>query len=129
VPPLAGFDQRIGNARLLDGGWLVVEARSEARALLERLVRWDGLGAIRMVVTVSGDVALDREASLMWGIFTRFDPARDLVAERQEFVGARPVYRGRLGIDASWKTGYPAPLEMAPEVVQLVDRRWGEYFA
>jgi 4-hydroxy-3-polyprenylbenzoate decarboxylase len=39
------------------------------------------------------------------------------------------VYRGRLGIDASWKTGYPAPLEMAPEVVQLVDRRWGEYFA
>jgi len=73
-------------------------------------------------------VALDQEASLLWGIFTRFDPARDLVAQAQEFVGARPVYRGRIGIDATWKTGYPAPLEMTPEIVQLVDRRWGDYF-
>jgi 4-hydroxy-3-polyprenylbenzoate decarboxylase len=128
LPALDGFDSRIGRARLLDGGLLVIEARSEARALLERLVRWDGLGPIKLVVAVSGDVALDQEASLLWGIFTRFDPARDLVAQSQEFVGARPVYRGRLGIDATWKTGYPAPLEMAPEIVKLVDRRWGDYF-
>lgn len=127
LPALEGFDHRIGRARLLEG-LLVVEARSEARALLERLVRWDGLGPIKLVVVVSGDVALDQEASLLWGIFTRFDPARDVVAQTQEFVGARPVYRGRLGIDATWKTGYPAPLEMTPEIVQLVDRRWGDYF-
>ena len=127
LPALEGFDQRIGRARLVEG-LLVVEARSDARALLERLVRWDGLGPIKLVVVVSGDVALDQEASLLWGIFTRFDPARDLVAQSQEFVGARPVYRGRLGIDATWKAGYPAPLEMAPEIVRLVDRRWGEYF-
>lgn len=128
VPPLEGFDARIGRARLLDGGLLVIEAKSEARAVLERLVRWEGLGPIKLIVAVSSDVALDQEASLLWGIFTRFDPARDLVAQSQEFVGARPVYRGRLGIDATWKTGYPAALEMAPEIVKLVDRRWGDYF-
>ena len=127
VPALEGFDRRIGNARLLEGGWLVVEARSEPRQLLERLVAWDGLGPIKWVVAVSGDVQLEQESSLMWGIFTRFDPARDLIAQEQSFVGARPVYRGRLGIDATWKQGYPAPLEMSPEIVQRVDRRWGEY--
>jgi 4-hydroxy-3-polyprenylbenzoate decarboxylase len=128
LPPLEEFDRRVVRARLLAGGWLVVQARTEARALLERLVRWDGLGPVRFVVTVSEDVDLDREPSLMWGIFTRFDPARDLVAESQEFIGARPVYRGRIGIDASWKTGYPEPVSMPEEIVQLVDRRWGEYF-
>jgi 4-hydroxy-3-polyprenylbenzoate decarboxylase len=128
LPPLEEFDRRVARARLLAGGWLVVQARTEARVLLERLVRWDGLGPIRFVVTVSEDVDLDREPSLMWGIFTRFDPARDLVAESQEFIGARPVYRGRIGIDASWKTGYPEPVSMPEEIVKLVDRRWGEYF-
>jgi 4-hydroxy-3-polyprenylbenzoate decarboxylase len=127
LPALAEFDQRIGAARLIEG-LLVVEARSEGRAVLERLVRWDGLGPIKLVVVVSSDVRIEQEANLLWGIFTRFDPARDLVAQSQEFSGARPVYRGRIGIDATWKTGYPAPLEMAPEIVQLVDRRWGDYF-
>jgi 3-polyprenyl-4-hydroxybenzoate decarboxylase len=32
-----------------------------------------------------------------------------------------------MGIDATFKPGYPAPLEMDPNVVALVDRRWGEY--
>lgn len=129
VPDPAGFDPRVGRHRLLEGGFLVVEASADPRAVLERLVRWEGLGPVKFVVAVSRDVELTSEASLLWGIFTRFDPARDLVVARQEFVGARPVYRGRIGIDATWKQGYPLPLEMDPDVVRLVDRRWGEYFS
>lgn len=127
APALDGFDQRIVAARIIEG-LLVVQVKSDGRAVLERLVRWDGLGPIKLVITVSEDVRIQEEASLLWGIFTRFDPARDLVAQSQEFVGARPVYRGRIGIDATWKLGYPAPLEMTPEIVKLVDRRWGDYF-
>jgi 4-hydroxy-3-polyprenylbenzoate decarboxylase len=127
VPGLEGFDRRIRASRLLDGGWLVVAVESEGRAVLERLVHAEQLGPVPFVVAVSPDVILDDDLSLQWGIFTRFDPARDLIARRQEFVGARPVYRGRLGIDATWKAGYPEPLTMAPEIVQRVDRRWGEY--
>jgi 4-hydroxy-3-polyprenylbenzoate decarboxylase len=37
------------------------------------------------------------------------------------------VYQGPIGIDATWKEGYPLPLEMDPDVVRLVDRRWPEY--
>jgi 4-hydroxy-3-polyprenylbenzoate decarboxylase len=125
----AGQDSRVARHRLLEGGFLVVATRSEPRAVLERLVRWDGLGPVKFVVAVSEDVDLADEASLLWGIFTRFDPARDIIMTEQAFIGARPVYRGRVGIDATWKEGYPLPLVMDPEIVRLVDRRWNEYFS
>jgi UbiD family decarboxylase len=122
------FDRRAVGHRLLDGGFLVVTVRQEPRAVLEGLLRWDGLGPVRFVVAVSDDVDLASETSLLWGIFTRFDPARDMMFSRQSFVGARPVYSGRAAIDATWKTGYPLPLTMPDEIVKRVDRRWGEYF-
>jgi len=128
VPDPAGFDRRVVRHRLLEGGFLVVVARQEPRALLEGLLRWEGLGPVKFVVAVSDDVDLASESSLLWGIFTRFDPARDMLFERQAFVGARPVYGGRIAIDATWKTGYPLPLTMPDEIVRRVDRRWGEYF-
>jgi 4-hydroxybenzoate decarboxylase subunit C len=124
----ASFDGRVARHRLLEGGFLVVETRGEPRAVLERLVWWDGLGPVKFVVAVSGDVDLASEASILWGIFTRFDPARDMIFGSQEFIGARPVYRGRVGIDATWKEGYPVPVEMDPDIVRLVDRRWRDYF-
>jgi len=123
-----GFDRRVVGHRLLDGGFLVVAVRQEPRAVLEGLVRWEGLGPVKFVVTVSDDIDLRDQSSVLWGIFTRFDPARDMIFGRQAFVGARPVYGGRIGIDATWKTGYPLPLTMSEEIVRLVDRRWGEYF-
>jgi 4-hydroxy-3-polyprenylbenzoate decarboxylase len=51
-----------------------------------------------------------------------------MLCEEMRLVGARPLYRGRLAIDATWKEGYPQPLEMDPEIQQRVDRRWSEYF-
>ena len=67
---------------------------------------------VRFIVAVSPDVKLDDDENLQWGIFTRFDPARDMLFSEQVFVGARPVYRGIIAIDATWKDGYPAPLVM-----------------
>lgn len=128
VPDPAGFDRRVAGHRLLDGGFLVVAVRAEPRSVLEGLVKWEGLGPVKFVVAVSEDVDLTSESGLVWGIFTRFDPVRDMIFARQAFAGARPVYGGRIGIDATWKTGYPLPLTMPDEIVRLVDRRWGEYF-
>lgn len=124
----AGFDRRVKRHRLLDGGFLVVTVDHQPREVLEGLVRWEGLGPIKFVVAVSSDVDLDDEENLIWGIWTRFDPALDFVFAEQHFEGARPVYGGRLGINATWKEGYPLPVTMPEEVVKLVDRRWGEYF-
>ena len=120
------FDARIQNHRLLDGGFLLVVARDSPREVVQNLVRAP-LG-VRFVVAVSSDVQLDDDEQVQWGVFTRFDPARDMFFGEQTFVGARPVYRGIVGIDATWKEGYPAPLEMDPAIVRRVDQRWSEYW-
>jgi 4-hydroxy-3-polyprenylbenzoate decarboxylase len=123
---LRQYDGRIENSRLLDGGFLVVVVRGNARSVLENLVR--APLQVRFIVAVSPDVRLDDDENLQWGIFTRFDPARDMFFTEQVFVGARPVYRGIVGIDATWKQGYPLPLQMDESIVKLVDRRWSEYW-
>ena len=120
------FDERIENYKLLDGGFLIVVVRQSPRAVLDRLIQ--APLNLRFVVAVSPDVRLDDDENLQWGIFTRFDPARDMLFSEQGFKGARPVYRGTVGIDATWKEGYPAPLVMDESIVKLVDRRWPEYW-
>lgn len=120
------LDSRIEKWKMLDGGFLVVTVRDHARAVLQSIV--DSRPDARFVVVVSPDVNLDDDENLQWGIFTRFDPARDMIFGEQVFVGARPVYRGVIGIDASWKNGYPKAVEMDESIVKLVDRRWPEYW-
>ena len=120
------LDSRIERWKLLDGGFLILTVQSDAREVLRSVI--GSAPKVRFVVAVSSDVDLDDDENLQWGIFTRFDPARDMVFSEQTFVGARPVYRGVIGIDATWKSGYPRPLEMDEAVVRLVDRRWQEYW-
>jgi len=120
------LDARIERWKLLDGGFLVVAVRESGRAVVESVVA--ARPDVRFVVAVSLDVNLDDDENLQWGIFTRFDPARDMVFSEKEFLGARPVYRGIVGIDATWKQGYPLPLEMEESTVRLVDSRWHEYW-
>ena len=65
---------------------------------------------------------------MLWVIFTRFDPARDVFFTEVELHGGWPIHRGRLGIDATFKTGYPDPIVMDPAVVTRVTQRWPHYF-
>jgi len=102
------------------------DALASALAALRAADGGDGAPP-KIVAAVSPDVPLDDRTLLLWGIFTRFDPARDVFFERSELRGAWPAHRGRMAIDATFKEGYPAPLEMDPEIVARVDRRWGEY--
>src|SRR5437762_10455633 len=120
------FDERIESSKLLDRGFLVIVVRQNAREVLQNLVKAP-LG-VRFIVAVSPDVRLDDDENLQWGIFTRLDPARDMMFSEQFFSGARPVYRGLIGIDATWKEGYPLPLQMDDSIVRVVDRRWNEYW-
>jgi 4-hydroxybenzoate decarboxylase subunit C len=129
-PPLGidlrRLDDRIEKYKLIEGGFLVIVVRQNARDILKDMVKMP-LG-VRFVVAVSPDVQLDDDENLQWGIFTRFDPARDMFFTEQVFVGARPIYRGIVGIDATWKQGYPEPLVMDESIVKRVDRRWSEYW-
>jgi 4-hydroxy-3-polyprenylbenzoate decarboxylase len=106
---------------------LVVRPRGGGLEVLEKLVRDPALSSYRLIVAVGADVPLDDEELLIWGIFTRFDCERDLVPAGMTYRGASARCTGPLGVDATWKEGYPEPLSMDPSVKAKVDRRWNEY--
>jgi 4-hydroxy-3-polyprenylbenzoate decarboxylase len=124
---LIASDRRIVDANFLDETLLVVKARGEGKSLLQQLLKKPTLKGIPIIAVVSEDVDIRDQENLIWGIFTRFDCECDVLFTHQELIGVSPVYKGSLGIDATWKRGYPAPLRMSDDIVKLVDRRWNEY--
>jgi 4-hydroxy-3-polyprenylbenzoate decarboxylase len=125
VPDPRALDARVKAWALRWGGTLVVQVSGEGRAVVEALVRRPEYAQVKLLAAVSEDVPLDDDELLLWGIFTRFDCARDIVPAATETRGAWTVCRGPLGIDATWKPGYPDPVTNLPEVVAGVDGWWG----
>ncbi len=76
-----------------------------------------------------GGVNLDDDVDLLWGIFTRFDPARDVRFTRSAIRGIKPIYEGVMGIDATFKKGYPEALSMDEAIIERVNKRWDSYWS
>lgn len=106
---------------------LVVQVADEGREAVEWLVQEPPLAGFKLIAAVSPDVPLQDDEQLLWGIFTRFDCARDIVPGATQIRGAWARFTGPLGIDATWKPGYPEPLVMDGAIVQRVNQRWKEY--
>jgi 4-hydroxy-3-polyprenylbenzoate decarboxylase len=131
TPPAALPDPRAIDARVIDhrlawGALLVVQVRDEGRGVVEALARRPEYAAVKLIVAVSDDVPLGDDTLLLWGIFTRFDCARDTIPASVETRGAWLTCRGPLGIDATWKRGYPDPIANRPEAIARVDSWWGK---
>lgn len=115
-------------ARIDDETLMLVKVASEGRKIVESLVKIPELGGLKIIAAVSEDVDLHSQESYIWGVFTRFDAERDVIFSEQSLIGISPIYRGVMGIDATWKTGYPGPLVMPEEIREKVDKRWDEYW-
>jgi UbiD family decarboxylase len=114
----------------LDEALLAVRVRSKGRdagAMLQKILAKGRLGRHKMLALVSEDVNLKDPMDLIWGLFTRFDAARDIQFSKASLYKAWPFYEGVLGIDATWKKGYPEPVEMPASTIKKVDQRWSEY--
>jgi 4-hydroxy-3-polyprenylbenzoate decarboxylase len=118
----------IRDLRLIDSCLLVVRVSGDGRAVLETLLAHPDVSDVPVVAIVSEDVDIHDRENCLWGIFTRFDCARDVCFREQHLIGISPIYRGPLGIDATWKTGYPAPLTMNDSVKKRVEERWDSYW-
>lgn len=131
VDPSA-LDPAVKTHRTLEDTLLVVQVHRDrnerGREVLEDLLQRPGFDAFKIIAAVSEDTDLDDEVSLLWGLLTRFEPARDVLFRRTQIQGVRPIYEGPMGIDATFKKGYPDPLVMDPEIVEVVNRRWQDYF-
>jgi len=132
------IDLRIRESRVLEDTLLVVKIEGnrdgpEGTLLhaVKKLVAEENVSklpkGIKIVAAVSEDVDLASDLEVIWGIFTRFDAARDVCFTKSTLVGATVVNEGIMGIDATWKPGYPNPCVMPDDVVKKVNSRWSEY--
>ncbi len=114
--------------RYIEGTLLAVKVVNNSREIVEGLMKHPLLQNVKMIAAVSPDVDLNDDENLLWGIFTRFEPARDVFFAYAELRASSPIYSGPMGIDATWKQGYPEPLVMDERVVKKVDENWERYW-
>ncbi|MCD1259798.1 UbiD family decarboxylase [Paenibacillus athensensis] len=114
------------------GGCLVVSgaAYADEPELAHRLVASSAerLSAWPLVVLVDDTAVAADQTAFLWTVFTRFNPAADMYA-RSSLHRHHIRYELPIVIDARMKPGYPDELFPREDIVELVDRRWREYFA
>lgn len=67
-------------------------------------------------------------ADFLWATWTRFEPASDIYAAATSVQRHHLSYSPPIVIDARMKPNYPDELVVRPDIENLVDRRWREYF-
>ncbi len=128
INQMRSLDPRILDLNLVHDTLLLAKVSGHGMPLVEKLVKHTELGGVKIVAAVSEDIDIRDRENYIWGVFTRFDCERDLIFTEQKLIGISPVYKGILGIDATWKQGYPNPLKMTDEVKKRVEERWESYW-
>jgi UbiD family decarboxylase len=127
-PDLSSFAAKLGRFSIYGGGILVAQCQSKlAHSVLPELLASAALGRVRVVVLVDYDIDPADPVRMLWGWFTRFEPAQDIRFTRSEMRGAVPGYDGRMGFDATFKEGYPNPLMLDPQAEKEAERLWAKY--
>ncbi|MFI5263195.1 MAG: UbiD family decarboxylase [Candidatus Kapaibacterium sp.] len=119
------------NAAIGREGEITPSGKTTGHEVIEKLIAFENIAYLpkgtRIVAAVSEDINFSNIEEIIWGIFTRFDAARDVLFTKIDMNGIAPVYNGIMGIDATWKTGYPNPCIMTDEIITKVTNRWKEY--
>lgn len=102
---------------------------SEDPGLPARLVESAGeqLADWPLVIVADDAEVAGAQTPFLWTVFTRFNPANDIYA-RTRVEHNHIAYELPIIIDARMKPGYPDELIPREDIVELVDRRWKEYF-
>ncbi len=125
---LRSLDRRIVDINLVESCLLLVKVRANGRSVLEKLVLRKELKDVSVIAIVSEDVDIMDRENYLWGVFTRFDCERDVIFTEQRLMGISPIYKGVMGIDATWKKGYPGTLTMEKKIVRKVEEKWDQYW-
>ncbi|MBS0654916.1 MAG: UbiD family decarboxylase, partial [Verrucomicrobia bacterium] len=82
-----------------------------------------------LIVTDDAPKTALSDLEFLWTVFTRFDPAQDILAKTCEVKNHHLSYSLPLVIDARFKPTYPP--EVAPDEAtkRLVDSKWASYFS
>jgi len=120
----------VKRAEVFCAGCLVVEGLSYAEDTEQAacLAREEVFSEWPLVILHDDAGVALKSADFLWATWTRFEPAADIYAAETKVVRHHLAYRAPIVIDARTKPGFPAELIVRPDVAELVDRRWREYF-
>jgi UbiD family decarboxylase len=120
----------LSRAQVFCAGCLVVEGVSFAddETLAARVAQEEVFSGWPLVVLHDKADVAKSVADFLWSTWTRFEPAADIYAAQTTVQRHHLVYKAPIVIDARTKPGFPDELIVRPDVADLVDRRWREYF-
>jgi UbiD family decarboxylase len=120
----------ITRAEVFCGGCLVVEGApyAEDPQQAARLASDEAFDGWPLVVLHDDAGVAHSPADFLWATWTRFEPAADIYAKETSVVRHHLSYSPPVVIDARMKPDYPDELVVRPDIKQLVDTRWREYF-
>jgi UbiD family decarboxylase len=122
--------QGITRVEVFCGGCLVVEGSPyDADPQQAARLATDEAFAAWPLVVLHDDANVARaSADFLWATWTRFEPAADIYAKRTSVNRHHLSYSAPIVIDARMKPNYPDELVVRPDIRELVDTRWREYF-
>jgi len=122
-PDLKRAEIFCGGCLVVEGGSYTADPQQAARiATHEAFANWP-------LVVLHDDASAARSAAdFLWATWTRFEPASDIYAADTTVRRHHLSYTPPIVIDARMKPGYPDELIVRPDIAELVDRRWREYF-
>jgi 3-polyprenyl-4-hydroxybenzoate decarboxylase len=112
-------------------GVVVIEGERwrEGDSAAAELAKEAAVQPFRLVCLVDdADDCTRDEASFLWTIFTRFEPAADIYARETRLHRFHVELSSPLVLDCRMKPWYPPPVEPLPETVARVDALWPRIF-
>ena len=125
---IRNFSDQIIDWRFIGNTLLAISSKGIGKNVINKLLSNKLLESVKMIVCLSEDVDIHNDIDLVWGIFTRFDPASDITFRETTLQGISPFYDGTMFIDATWKKGYQKPLVMDQKIINKVESKWESYW-
>ncbi|HEY0003640.1 MAG TPA: UbiD family decarboxylase [Pyrinomonadaceae bacterium] len=120
----------IKRAEVFCAGCLVLEGLpyEQDKGQAARIAREEAFASWPLII-LHDDASVAHSASdFLWSTWTRFEPASDIHAAETTVLRHHLSYHAPIVIDARMKPGYPDELLVRPDIAELVERRWREYF-
>lgn len=138
LPELKGKGEIIDESRPIDG-ILVVKIKKDkpfkAREIARELWKIDEDKKLKITFIVDEEINIHDQTELLWGIFTRFDPERDIFFDKRDLnYRVLPKFGERIAIDCTRKSpeeGHFKPwleiIKMDEKIKEKVTKRWKEF--
>jgi 3-polyprenyl-4-hydroxybenzoate decarboxylase len=120
----------VKRAEVFCGGCLVVEGLpfEKEPEQASRLAQDEAFNKWPLVILHDDASVAHSVENFLWATWTRFEPAADIHAAATEIIRNHIAYSAPIVIDARTKPGFPAELIVRPDIAELVNKRWREYF-